>query len=818
MRRSLLTRKQEGLVNKYWKKAIAALSAAGVLTFCGACMAKGDGPQFLLGIQTDFVLGESMVLKDFIEYVEDSDYTIVVTRADGYSKDITKKASWAIEEPGEYTLTYTIKKGANKGVNSFDFVVVAPKMTWDYTMVNQIFDIGQTMDFSEYFEEMNISAQSYYPWEMIMDSVIVNGNTTDLTDETEYTFQTDGIHTFKYHIESEDGQKYSLQQSIKVRYVDQEMLEWLDENNMDVYNAVRLEKDQSIQLDESIYVRDNTQVHPSASEQMKDMSYVSYNGDYGLNDFVVVDFTGNNMPNILFFGDEMTNNVFYDFSGSQAQNKGLVFSNGWTFGTGDPCDRWVNNVNTRYYVYGPNKINRPGSDMEGWFRKQVSTNATAMSMTSILNNGPEDRYRIAIGVTEGTSESFKVAVHCVNLTTGVVLYTGESVLQVKASEGTIADDYYHGKIGLYGQFGKFTKLDKVYPIQEDRTLAQIKATMFLASEFANTAKTTVRPNTTLQVSDYIAPIPGRTYSLKYLDTNGEMHIIDGDTFTLSDLGQYTFIYEDGVNLPGRLKVSVVDLAQEKADELSALKATSYKLTVDANDKFVLGSGSYSTDGGVTSYPTQQNTHDMAYLAFEGQYGLGDFVVIEFTGNNMPTFSFFNDELINTVFRHAKNTPSQNKGLVLNGGWLYNDGSVVDTNIANTFTVYGPNKAFFPGRNYEDKGWFNIVADGASALSYISLRKNATTRYRLALGVVAGDATSITLAIYFVNLDTGAVVINDTFTISGWAYDKCNFPEGYFTGSIGLYGAHGKETVLDKVYGVEKGTTLAAIAAKYAVNG
>jgi hypothetical protein len=210
---------------------------------------------------------------------------------------------------------------------------------------------------------------------------------------------------------------------------------------------------------------------------------------------------------------------------------------------------------------------------------------------------------------------------------------------------------------------------------------------------------------------------------------------------------------------------------------------------------------------------------MSYLAFEGQYGLGDFVVVEFTGDNMPTFSFFNDELINTVFRHAQNTPSQNKGLVINNGWRYNDGRYVDTNVSSILTVYGPNKAFFPGRTYEDKGWFQLEAEGTEALgSYNSLRKDPNAKYRLAVGVVAGNATSVTIAVYFVNLDTGAVVINDTFTISGWAYDKCNFPEGYFTGSIGLYGAHGKETVLDKVYGIEKGTTLAAIAAKYAVNG
>jgi hypothetical protein len=92
------------------------------------------------------------------------------------------------------------------------------------------------------------------------------------------------------------------------------------------------------------------------------MSYYCFDGDYGLNDFLVFDFTGNNLPAMAFFTDEMTAEIYHTSSASDAQNKGFVLANGATNKLGDPVAAWHKSggVNDRLTLGGPNKMSGLG--------------------------------------------------------------------------------------------------------------------------------------------------------------------------------------------------------------------------------------------------------------------------------------------------------------------------------------------------------------------------------------------------------------------------------------------------------------------------
>ena len=74
---------------------------------------------FLKGYLVDVKLGNTFYIKDYVDVVNDSNYTIVVAKKDGsWSDDMTRSYAWETyyAEPGEYTITYTVHEGANKGV------------------------------------------------------------------------------------------------------------------------------------------------------------------------------------------------------------------------------------------------------------------------------------------------------------------------------------------------------------------------------------------------------------------------------------------------------------------------------------------------------------------------------------------------------------------------------------------------------------------------------------------------------------------------------------------------------------------------------
>ena len=735
-------------MNKTAKKlALYLLSASAcACAIVGASCATNSKPQFLEGIDTELELGDSLLLIDYIDYVTDGDYTITVSKGD-FSENITKKRYWQPEEPGTYTVTYTVHSGAFKGTNSFDLVVNVPLMSWDYTLVNTIYDTGSTIEFDAYFEEMNISALSYYPWKMVMESVTVGNDTIDVTEQDSWTFEQATPHVFKFHIESEDGQMFSLSQKINVRYVVQDMLEWMEANDVTVDRALRLESGQKIVLDAGTN-QGALNTYPDQSPN-KSLPYVAFNGEYGVNDFLVFDFTGNNLPNMLFFADEMNDTLWNNECGANNQ-KGFVLSGGWTKNNGQPYEAWQTetSINARFKIYGPNKILKVDDGVNGQIRSMFSLRPNPFSMYTLAQEQNANvKYRAIIGFIEATETQFTVAAYLMNRETGDTIYSATKTISntdiYGYGDGSIlfTEDLFKGKIGLYGAFGKELVLDKIYPIEQDTTLQALK--------------------------------------VKYLES------------------PYQWMKEGKVTSSG---------------------------VVSSNEaqQVVLKASSYVQDEGVPADYGREI--DMSYIAFNGDYGLNDFLVLEFTGNNMPYISFFNKEVNNSVFNAYDNTKvdgeevfnetaKEEKGLVLSNGQMDMNGNPFAPwnktgSVNDRLTLAGPYKANKFGAS--DLGWFrNNLAGAGTPMGVFTLSKaeNANTKYRMFVGFTQGDTTGCTMVMYVTNRDTGAVVCHYEQQF------KEEFSENYFTGSIALHGQFGKQTAF-KVYPIQQDTTLSYLKAKF----
>ena len=459
----------------------------------------------------------------------------------------------------------------------------------------------------------------------------------------------------------------------------------------------------------------NTSTHTNASSTIlpqptdtEDMSYYHFDGNYGLNDFLVFDFTGNNIPILSFFNTAVSNTIYNHAENADA--KGWIVANGITNSDGTPHSGWTGAYANRINLIGPYKISYKFDD-NGSGTATLSQVRAAVGSGSLVTmaklNGSTDKYRIIVGWVDHPTKANAMSLRVVawNLTTQELI--------VDFTEGEVSKADWTGDIALYGHFGRTTAIDKLYPV-----------------------------------------VSGLDNAL--------------DLYT-PDTVRYNTRWE--------------------------------------GDDLILGASTY--EGTVTS-PTSA---DMSYIAFNGTYGMNDFVVFDFTGDNMPFVSFFNNRVTNTVFNNAVDTSV--KGWVIGNGLHQNDGTIYDESgvLWKRLGVFGPNKL----AKYDETktGQFRSVCGDANNPNPLSIYKlqDATDTYRVIIGLVSAtgrnDKHFIQMGV--INMTTGEVVyeLNESESFVAWTTE-------YTEGCIALHGQFGKETRLDRVIGVEENTTLDALIEKYAV--
>ncbi len=482
------------------------------------------------------------------------------------------------------------------------------------------------------------------------------------------------------------------------------------------YNAtIESEEDgvrSGIVLDASTHTYSTLDALPQGVDDTEDMSYIKFGGNYGLNDFLVFDFTGDNMPLMSFFTTNVTKTVYNQEE--NAETKGWLLANGMTTSRGLAYGGLAGAHANRLTIVGPYmvsyKFDDNGTDtVLAQVRTSEGSAATPspISMAALQKAG-DIPYRAIVGwVANGGY--MNLIIYVIDLT------TGDMVVEYTLNKSIVKADW-EGDIALYGHFGRETYIDALYPVEEDTTIEDV-------------------------LEKYKAPV---------LIYNGTW---DGDQLTLA--------------------------------------ASTH-------------SGSSNAIPSDSSYQ-----EDMSYIAFNGTYGLNDYVVFDFTGDNFPFVSFFNTEITNTIFNFANDTSV--------GGWIIANG--IKSPNGNSYggdTGAHANRVQFIGSNkisykYDDNGstsqWRSSIgsASNPSPIGMAPL-KSVTDTYRAIIGYVDNDGNGAKARIYVVNMVTGAVVVNYTKTLSGHNYSE---------GSIILHGQFGTGTVLDKVFGVEEDTTLDVLIAKYA---
>ena len=807
--------------------ATCCFAAGTALTACGGSDGdriyfveeeKKKGPQFLAGALADIKVNDTIVLTEYVEYVNNGNYSLTITDEKGNVQDLTNEIVWFAAEAGKYELTYKIHSGAKKGTSTFVFNVTYPELTWEFSLQNLPYNFGQTLIFEDYFNDMNIYA-SLENWEVMMDCVEVDGETIDLSDVTEYTFNSMSDHTLKFHIESPDGQRCDGREVISMKYIDQAYLDYLqNELNISIYGDLYVE-DGNYTMIEGSYCNGNN-VWLRRENGPHNLPYIAYNGDYGIGDYIKVDFTGKNMPLMSFFRDEYSKSIFDG-------TKGIVVTGGFTNNNGEYLHQ---DLSSRVTMYGPYMLHEydRGAEDTTTLGDALSGSFESPALGSFNSLKDGTRYRMIAGFTGirqgkanklGTTtlvDTLFLDFQCVIINLDTKEIFSKFALKTYGIQAlgfeeipvlTEDNPFLKGNIVLYGQHGRRTTFDKIYPIVkgEGKSFDELFAEDLKLSEFKKDAKTfIVADGTPINASDYVDTTK-EGYVFYYKDEAGNRYDVTGESFTITTAGNYTFCYSDGVNLVASLNVFVGSFSDEVMAWIKEDKLNFYGVEEITDDHgFTLKAGTI-LDGANYTGPNAGNKVDQGYLAIDGEYGLGDYIALDFTGKNMPEIAFFAKNYNNSMYSQD----GGKHGILVASGITDWDGKV-KTDLLNgskQVTFDSP----FMTQNIVDT-WFlkNIVQNSKLGRANLEDGKH----YRVVMGFDAGSshgAGGITLRWALYDRDTETLL--ETQFIETWNFftgsvDRVNkMTHADLVGSIVLYGKFGTTCTVDKVVGVCQDTTL-----------
>ena len=198
-------------------------------------------------------------------------------------------------------------------------------------------------------------------------------------------------------------------------------------------------------------------------------AYLGLDGDYKLNDYIVFDFTGKNMPEIAFFAKNYNNSMYSEGTSKQ----GLVVTTGITQWDGTLTSQngsvGVNGNGTQINV---SKLHMIGDAGDGGFM-QGSFPTSALGRANLVDG---TRYRVIMGFSEAPTDierhADKITLHwCLyNLDTNTVVeesnlnswhfFTGSN-----AEYDNLTRDQLSGSIVFYGKFGTICTIDTIHGVE-----------------------------------------------------------------------------------------------------------------------------------------------------------------------------------------------------------------------------------------------------------------------------------------------------------------------------------------------------------------
>lgn len=781
------------------------------------------GPKFLEGALADIYVNETVVLNEYVEFVDEK-YTLTITDPNGNVSDLTDEIIWFTEVPGKYVLTYTIHSGADKGTSTFELNVAYPELVWEFTLQNLPYLYGDELVFEDYFNAMNIYA-SLENYQVVMDSVEVDGEETDLHGQESYVFQSMSDHVFKFHIESADGQRNDAREVISIKYVDPDYMQELTDMGISIYGDLYVEDGNYTMIAGSFCNGNNVWLRRENGPH--NLPYIAYNGDYGLNSYVKVDFTGNDMPTLSFFRDTYSKSIF---DGS----KGFVFTGGFTNNEGVGIHPKLSSSCSLYGPYMLHEYDRGASDTT------TVADAAAGSIEDpypgSFNSYKEGtRYRMIAGFSgmrKGTANLLNskpaVAVDTIFLDFQCIIIDLDAMevfskftlstygIQALGFQDIPLDlennEFMTGNIVLYGKHGDQTTLDKIYPIITGMTFEEICEAELATASFKEDAPTLVKKGSTLNVSDFV-DTSVEDYIFFYRDEAGNTYSVESETFTIEQAGSYTLYYSDGEYLCASLGIFVEDFNPELSGWIADNNLTFFGLDSLSDAHSVKLKAGQTTD----DYPsTKTGTNVLSYVGFKGEYGAGDYVAMEFTGKNLPMVSFFNEKITSNP---------------CDGGFGFSvNMSKYSVNTGKELTVHAPYKVF----HFEGDGFLTDKTSSSRLLQMYGkeilengepkdpkeyeawVGSQATlqdgVRYGMIMGFSSADRNKTVLNMIIVNLDTKDIVVNLAqpmdYQIGQYDnHDRYTHITGDFKGGITVYGFYEDALTLDKIYPVLQDTSV-----------
>ena len=179
-----------------------------------------------------------------------------------------------------------------------------------------------------------------------------------------------------------------------------------------------------------------------------DVPYIAYNGNYGAGNYVVVDFTGKNVPQLCFFAKEVTPSLIDG-------KAGIYIHTGVSNQNGDANDP---NDGARVTFFGANKIEHAHVNNMG--RLKVYGSSSDISPLSILGLQNGVHYRYVTGIKSAKNGELVFEQLLINLDTGGKVVYYETVIK----GAWITSDYTSGNIVMYGRYNVAITLDKIYAV------------------------------------------------------------------------------------------------------------------------------------------------------------------------------------------------------------------------------------------------------------------------------------------------------------------------------------------------------------------
>lgn len=718
--------KKKGLVSVL----LTLLCALLLFAFVG-CTKADFKAEFKENTRTDILVGSSIDVEDYLVPVANTERTVTFTyynKEKGTTETATVgAATFYMNYSGEYTMTYTLTRGRASSSAQMKFNVYGNPPTVSSSGNAIIYRQGVNTLIEAIVENANLKIDpvnatltakkvSYYRETLTLEKTIdeTTAYEKDLTGEEKFKFTDVGTYVFTVEAESEHGK---TQHDFRVEVVPTTVEStdvYVDGSGKAIFNNAE--------------ASGNT-VRLVQAADMSNASYFVVDGTYKENDIFRVEFKGRNCPQIglLTSPDLTAGNPYGMYAG-----KGYIFS-------------FEHSYTDKFSIWGGSKLtgrnNHNGNATWGYFGYE--------------NFDPTKYYSLELYLKSDSAAAAK--------------NQGSLTLWLNEIEnyGTGEENYksvYRASVGWHNDTSALSE-------------GQI---VFYSSRKDNVVFKYYKPVSDVDENSFTYDKETKTVSWDAVEGANYLVSTDNQNFTWQTDNSYTVEdFYGNTTLYVKSTVGTNDLGASVSYGVTVLPNYMADMNVS------MARGVINTDKSVTlAQGTQKgvayaiSNASVPYFAFDGEYGVGDYVAFEFAGrNNFPQLVFFANDYGTDI--------TNGKGIYLDNN-LYHERAAV---LRNRFTAFGPNM-ISTGSTTDSScrydPFFRVDAaeewQSAEGLCYNSL--SDTVNYRYLIGFEQQDITKIILRIALFNADTGALIANKWLPIAHGLTS--------LTGSIVAYGNFNNE--------------------------